>query len=250
LAVAVFTLFRKYIFKKAKNTVKDIGKENIVTINTNSSIGKTYKINKDGSRIEVQRPEQFDIHKFVSGLNPFNLKVWAKSIVFLFRYFLIISIVLSAVYGYGWWKGRSNAPVQWQFDYKSEFTLEVPKGVRAFYKPANSNLAYWIDSNGKKTVVKVKDIPELQKLLKPIALEVVPIVVGGYGIGESGGGLEGGIGVSLVRLWKWRIEPFITNRGIYVGTSYKITRNSGLGIGAGKGWEGDNRVILYWRIEF
>ena len=99
--------------------------------------------------------------------------------------------------------------------------------------------------------ITVADIPELKKKLKPISMELVPVIIGGFGSGAYKSGFEVGGGVSFLRYWKWRLETFITsNPALYLGTSYKITDNSGIGIGTGKGIYGENRAILYYRGEF
>lgn len=46
------------------------------------------------------------------------------------------------------------------------------------------------------------------------------------------------------------LSKLSTTEGIYAGTSYKVTKNSSLGLGIGKGYKGDNRTLLYFRTEF
>ena len=57
-----------------------------------------------------------------------------------------------------------------------------------------------------------------------------PIGVIGYGTGIDKKGFEAGAGVSFIKYWKWRLDNFLTNKGIYIGTHYQITDNSGLGL--------------------
>ena len=99
--------------------------------------------------------------------------------------------------------------------------------------------------------IKAKDFPLLAKQLRPIGFILEPVGVAGYGVGENtGGGFEGGAGISFLKYWSWKLDAFLTNRGVYLGTAYQITDNSGIGLGAGKGFEGDNRVILYYKFKF
>ncbi len=180
---------------------------------------------------------------------------WIKSIkeILDLRKMIIYLTIAGLVYGYGWYKGRLGKPVQFNLDYEKEFMLKIDGHY--LHKPKNSKQLEIIDKNGKKIKdVTIADIPELQKKLKPVGFELKPIGVLGMGVGESENSFEGGAGVSFLRYWSWRLETFLTNKGIYLGTSYKLNRlnlnNSSIGVGAGKGFQGDNRVIFYYKWEF
>lgn len=208
---------------------------------TNSSIGKRYK------------KDSFKWKKFIDNFSLGNGRKWGKAlsdIVDLRRWVIRIIIFLILFGGYFYYQGRIQAPVKFNFDYATELTLKIPRGSIIMHKPANSSTAYWINESGKRTEVKVKDIPELKELLKPIGFEVTPIGVVGVGIGGNGSGFEGGAGIRFLRVFKLRAETFLTNKGIYIGASYQITSNSGVGIAPGKGFKGDNRIMLYWVVKF
>jgi len=194
--------------------------------------------------------EPFSWAKFWGGFSALgSAKDWAKDIVSLFnvRKLIIYSIILATIFGYGYWKGIRNKPVF--FDLRGKrVTIKLNEHYLKIDKDGTANI---IDKKGnvlKK--IRVSDIPALQKALKPYGFVFEPIAVGGIGVGESGAGFEGGAGVSILKWYKWKADTFLTNRGIYLGTHYQITDNSGVGVGAGKGYEGDNRILGYFCLKW
>ncbi|GAG58309.1 unnamed protein product, partial [marine sediment metagenome] len=114
---------------------------------TNAKVGN--KLNKNGEEV-------FQIKKFFIGLNPFNLKIWAKSIVFLFRYILVFLVIFGVVYNYGKWKGRGDTPISIEIiGSQKQWELKIPKTAKRLYHPENSKQLYWVGRSGKKTPVKV-----------------------------------------------------------------------------------------------
>jgi len=121
-----------------------------------------------------------------------------------------------------------------------------------FLKIEKDGTAKIVDKDGKvlKTIT-VKDVDGLRQALRPYGFRLEPIVVAGGSIGESGAGIEAGAGISWFRWYKTKLDSFITNRGLYpLGVSYSITDNSGVGLGAGLGYRGDRRIILYYKWRF
>lgn len=241
LAGVLFVYLKGKVFNKAKTTIK----KQI----TNSSIGNVYK--KDGQ-------EAFQWKKFFTGfgglLNPVG---WAKDIVGLLntRKLAIYGIIIGVLMGWSFWKGQQGKPINVNLGYEEAVEIKVPNSDLRLYKPTNSNKLYWIDKEGNKIPITVADIPALKKALKPISFEFNPIGVLGVGSGLKNTGAEGGIGISFLRYWKWHLETFLTNYGLYLGTSYKLElfgmKNSSIGIGVGKGYTaGDDRAIIYYRWEF
>ena len=205
-------------------------------------------------RLKIIVAEKFDIKKLTDGLFSIKDKVkWSRDIsqIFNVRKLLIYSVIIASIYAYGNFKGTQGKPVEFNLDYEKEFSLQVDTNLY-LHKPKNSRNLEMIDEKGNHLKkITVADIPELKKKLKPISMELVPVIIGGFGSGAYKSGFEVGGGVSFLRYWKWRLETFITsNPALYLGTSYKITDNSGIGIGTGKGIYGDNRVLLYYRGEF
>ena len=242
----LFSFVRSLIVSRAKKVIQNTKppfQNSHTSVPLNSSVGKVYKVGE----------EPFNLKKFIQGLNIFNLKLWAKSLTFLFRYFLIFAVIAGVIYGYGWWKGRQASPVEVILNYEEEWELRIPKHAERLYHPEESKKLYWINKKGDKTEITVGDMPELSKLLRPYGLEFTPIGVVGVGAGGESG-VEGGAGVRFLRYYKWRTETFLTNRGIYLGVSYKLDGlnldNSALGLGFGKGYAGDSRALLYFSIEF
>lgn len=208
---------------------------------------------------DAQSSESFDSKKLISGMTNITSKVlWAKEFSWLFnlRKLIIILLILGGIYGYGYWKGKINKPVNLVIDESVEFTIPVPNSSLALYKAKHSTQLQWININTGKTIstVKVSEIPQLKKLLKPYGLQFKPIGVLGGGIGESGASVEGGVGISFAKWFQLNADTFLTNRGLYLGASYKLDNfklnNSSIGLGVGKGYKGDNRAILYYRWEF
>lgn len=217
----------------------------------NSSIGKKYKVT------EIKEREYFNWSKFNAGffglLNPIG---WIKDLVSLFnlRKLLIYALILGAVLGYGYWKGLQQKPVTLDLGYGQETIIELTKDSQLhIYK---DGAVYLEDREGNKLKrISVKDIPSLKRQLAPYRFQFKPVgIIGGSlsDYGESGG--EAGAGLSFFRAWRMQLETFLTNRGAYLGTSYSLEqiglKNSGVGMGLGKGYHGDNRAIVYFRMNF
>lgn len=208
------------------------------------SIGKSYKYKEpvDGNKLRV-------------GLfSLFNPVLWLKDIssIFNVRKLIIYTLVIAGVLLFGYFKGLDNRPVKFDIGYGKEVMLRLNDGQRLHI--SEHGRVTLQDSNGNilKTI-KVKDIPELQKKLSPFGLNLKPIVVGGIGVGKDGNPEgEVGVGLSLFRVWKFNLEAFATNLGIYGGVSYNITDNFGVGVGVGKSFskEFDNRMLIYARWRF
>jgi hypothetical protein len=180
---------------------------------------------------------------------------WAKDIASIFnlRKLIIIGVIIGVIFGYGYYKGKINKPVKLLIDEAVEFTIPVPNSPLALYKAKHSTELQWIHLESGKviSVVKVKDIPELKKILKPYGFILEPIAVAGGSLGEGGAGFDAGLGISWFKWFRAKIDSFITNKGFYpLGVSYGLTENSGVGLGAGIGYKGDKRVILYYKWRF
>ena len=201
--------------------------------------------------------EAFSLNKFTKGLlNVSNPVMWSKDIasIFSLRKLIIVGVIIGVIYGYGYFKGVQNKPIQVNLDYNQEWTMKL--NGEELYKPKNSSDVFIRDSKTHVILkqIKAKDMGILREKLRPFAFELKPIGIMGGGISEVGATIEGGAGISFFRYWQWRLDTFLTNRGAYIGTSYKLDKfklnNSSLGIGLGKGYKGDNRVLLYYKWEF
>jgi len=133
--------------------------------------------------------------------------------------------------------------------------------------PVNANEIVHILKNGsiqletnEGKVLKIitkDDVDSLKKELSPIALQAKLIGVIGSSFGTGGNVVEGGFGLSWLRLWKAQLDSFITNRAIYpLGISYGLKQihlpNSALGIAIGKGFQnnGETKIMLYFKVNF
>ena len=252
----LFVIIKNKFFKKAKEAVvKIIPDEDKLKVKELYEKGlvpeKLYK--------EVCEPPQptecFDTKKAVTGLT--NLKnpvLWMKDIASIFnlRKLIIIGVIISVIWGYGYYKGKINKPVQLIISEEVEFTIPVPNNDLALYHPKHSTELQWINTVTGKVIgkVKVKDIPELKKLLKPYGFDLKLFAAVGGSLGEKKTGFEGGLGAEFFHWFKWNANALITNLGGYLGVGYKITDNFDVLLGAGKGWDGSNRVGLFGKFKF
>ena len=200
----------------------------------------------------VNDKEMFNPKKLVEGLsslvrgdlwgktlaNELSLRTWMVRLA-------LLGIIIGVIYGYGVWKGRQSTPVKFEINYEQEMTIPIPKDARAFYKPKNSSIAYWILEDGTKRQIVVKDIPQLAKALKPYGFMLEPVLVAGLGAGNQSIGFEGGVGVRYAKYFKWLADVCITNKGFYpIGVSYRITENSAIGISSGFGFKEGERSLF------
>jgi hypothetical protein len=196
--------------------------------------------------------EKFNLPKFTSGmLNVTSPVGWAKDIASLFnlRKLIIIGVIIGVIFGYGYWRGLQGKPVSIDLGYGKEAQIKLDGSYLHIYKDGS---VYVEDDKGNKIKqIQVKDIEGLKRKLRPYGFKLEPIVVAGGSIGQTGVGFEGGAGLSWFKYFKWNLDSFITMKGLYpLGASYQITDNSGIGLGAGLGFKGDKRVILYYKWKF
>jgi len=199
--------------------------------------------------------EKFVLSKFASGmLDIFSPVGWAKDIYSLLnlRKLIVYTIIIVSIFGYGLYRGKINKPVQLAISEEVEFTIPVPNSNLALYHPKHSTELQWINLETGKVVskVKVKDIPELKKLLKPYGFQFKPFVTAGGSLGENKTGFEAGAGIDFFKWYKLNANAFVTNLGGYLGVGYNITDNFDVMVGAGKGWKGDNRIGLFGKWKF
>ena len=209
---------------------------------------KSKIVNIAKNRILHKDEEPFQLKKFLKGFAILDLKLWAKSLTILYRHLIIFALIFGAIYGYGWYRGRLGKSVTFNMEGKNAYIK-----LNDHYLHIKPNGTADVVDKDKKTVlkeIKVSDIPSLRKALKPYGFIFKPIGVLGYGVGNNKRKFEVGAGVSFLKYFKWRLDSFLTNMGIYLGTSYKITNNSGLGLGIGKGYQGDNRILFYYKWNF
>ena len=207
----------------------------------NSSIGKRYKKNI----------EPISGKKFVEGMFGLNNPVgWVKDIVSLFnlRKLIIYAMALGIFFGWGWYKGRLEADVHFDLRGK-QATIQLNEH---FLKIEKDGTAKVVDKEGNvlKTI-KVKDIPELRRALRPFGLQLKPFVTAGGSISAIDTGFEAGAGVDFFKWYKSNLNAFLTNKGIYLGLGYQITDNFDILLGTGKGYTaGDTRIYLGGKWKF
>jgi len=174
---------------------------------------------------------------------------WTKTAV-------LILIAISLVYAWGWYNAMKNRPPNFEINYDKDVKIEIPKGSAAIEKPKGDSNMYWIFEDGSKRLFKAKDSSSFSKKLQPAAFELAPIGVVGYGWGDSGLKFEPGAGISFAKFYDFRGITFLTERGGYVGISYKadkilkITENTYIELSYGKGYKGDTRYHAGLEIRF
>ena len=196
--------------------------------------------------------ERFSWLKFIVGmLHVFDPVLWAKDFASIFNLrkitiYLTVAFIIMSV---GYYKGKTDKPVH--LDLKRDVKIYLDKDqVLHITKDGHMLIE---DEQGKvKKEVRVKDIPELQKKLKPYGLQIEPIFVNGMGYNIQKGKFEAeaGAGISFLKWFRWKLDTFLTNKGAYIGASYRIKEkgNAHIGVGIGKGYKGDDRVIGYIRF--
>ena len=235
VAGVLFMYLRGKIFNRVKKTTTQTPK-------LNASIGNQYT--KDGK-------EAFQWSKVAQMFNLGSAVEWSKSIkeIIDLRKLTIYLVIGGILFAYAYWQGQSGKPIKVDLGYGKEAYIKLNGESLHIDKKGH---VFVEDSKGK--VLKqltVKDIGGLRSKLAPYGFKLEPFVLAGGGYSSrEGGGIEAGAGVSFIRVWKINLDAFLTNRGVYLGTSYSITNNSGIGIGAGKGWESDDRVIIYYKFRF
>ncbi|KKL77787.1 hypothetical protein LCGC14_2031390 [marine sediment metagenome] len=241
VAGLLFLFIRKKISKRVKKVIKD--KILMYPPTLNASIGNVYK--KNGSEV-------FQWKKFKKTFSILGAGSWGKTLSFWFniKNWAIILFIGGILIAFGWFKGVQNTPINVPLGHGKEAKI-ILNGTYLHIEKDGS--VYLKDTKTDKIIkqISVKDIPTLRKKLSPIGFQMEPIFVVGGGFGKGGITGEAGVGISYLRYWKHRLDAFITNRGIYpLATSYQITDNSGIGLGLGIGFDGGERVLLYYKFKF
>lgn len=204
--------------------------------------------------------------KVVAGLSLTDPVLWIKDLMSLFnpRKLIIYAIIIAGIFGYAYMIGNQNVPVKVDLGYGREAIVNIGDGT--YMHITKQGEVRIIDGpNPDKAkiirVLKVKDLGKLQSKLTAIGFQLRPIAVVGYGLGMKGdGGIEAGAGVSFFRYWQGSVEAFLTQKAVYVGTSYRLDRlkleNTSIGIAVGKEYEDffdskkGYRVMIYGSIKF
>jgi len=195
---------------------------------------------KLGAEVKNTYTQQSLLAKIKYDLQP--IKILTSSI----KTIILCVAIAGAVYGYGYWRGRVNAPVNLDLEGRSA-TIKLNNHFLKISPDGSMNVQ---DKDGKiLKAIKVKDIPELAKALKPFGFVIKPIMVMGAGVGD-GIKYEAGPGLQVFKYYKWYLNTFVTNGGAYVGPSYRITENFDAIGGIGKGWKLDTRVFLGGKFRF
>ena len=168
------------------------------------------------------------------------------------RKWIVVVMILGCLYGWGYLKGVGNQAVH--FDMRGEEAMIALNEHYLHVLPDGS--AQVEDENGNiLKSIRVKDIPALRKALLPVGFDFKPFVTTGVGVGSgdsdnSDVGLEAGIGTSVFKFYKWHLDTWLSNKGVYLGADYKLTDNFGVISGVGQGYEGEKRIYLGGKWNF
>ena len=188
--------------------------------------------------------EKFSIHKFLRGLDPLNPVAWAKTVIYLLRFLIITAVVGGLVFGFGYWRGKRNAPVKVDMA-DTLIILKGADGERHELKIKDGTMTF------DDRVVKVGDIPSL----KPYGIELHPKAIAGI---VSTGKPTAGVGLEFAHFYRFNAELLALYQFLGIGVSYDLRLdgpikidNSSLGIGIGRDFEeNESAVVIYYGIEF
>lgn len=186
--------------------------------------------------------EKFSLRKFLKTFDFLDVVEWAKTFSVLIRATVIVVLIAGGVFGFGYWQGQKNRPVQVDMkdtqiyltdDEGKTHALVVKDGLMTF--------------DGRS--VKVGDIPSL----KPYGIELHPKGIGGI---TSTGKTTVGAGLEFAHFYRLNAELLALYQFLGIGVSYDIRfdgpikiDNSSLGIGAGRDFDtNENAVILYYAV--
>jgi len=204
--------------------------------------------------------EPFDAKKLVNGITSVvRSDLWGKSIsqelsirTWLIR-LAIVGVILGLVYGYGFFKGQTGKPVHFDLRGK-EATIKLNEHYLKIEKDGTAKV---LDAKGNVLkIIRAKDIPELEKQLRPYGFIFEPVAVVGVGASAVNTDFEAGAGFRYLKYFKWYADICATNKGIYpIGVSYKITDNSAVGVSIGTGYKlGERglfeRIIAKYTVKF
>jgi len=207
---------------------------------------------------ELAISEKFNPKKFLKGFALTDPVLWTKSIfeIIDLRKLIIYALIALTIFGFGYYKNWQNTPIKIDLGYGKEAVIDLGNGeYMHITKDGEVHIQNSPDPKSTNILrtISIKDIPNLKAKLAPIGLQFKPIIVAGMSAGANGGGTEVGAGISFFRFYKMQAEAFITTHpAIYLGTSYSITDNAGIGIAIGKSLSdtNDTRIMIYGRVNF
>ena len=127
--------------------------------------------------------EKFSWSKFKKIFNLGSGVEWIKSIkeIVDLRKLIIYLIIGSLFFGYGWYRGKLNLPINISLKYGKEVKIEINEEKDYLHIDKSGNV--WIkDEEGDiLKQIKAKDIPGLKRILAPIGLQLEPFVLIGGG---------------------------------------------------------------------
>lgn len=232
--------------------ISETDKANIQDLYTKKLIDqKTYELYFPPVPVTASYDTRTLTGKLAYDLQP--VKIASFSIKFIIVAVIITALAFGGMYAYGVYKGKLKKPATIELNYGKEIMIDLGKGLFLhIQKDGKVHVQDNKDDAKAKIVkvIKVGDIEQLRKELRPYGLDLIPFATVGGSLGESKTGFEGGLGVQFAHWYKVNANAFITNLGAYLGLGYRITDNFDIMAGFGKGWKGDNRVGLFGKFKF
>jgi hypothetical protein len=172
-----------------------------------------------------------------------------KFLTHFIKTILVLLIIGSCIYGWGWYQGHLGKPVVIDWRGKEEFVK-----LNEHYLHIQKDGSMQVLDKDKKTIlkeIKVKDLDNFRKYLRPYGFHLKPFVTGGGSLGATGAKGELGVGIDFFKWYRTNLNAFLTNVGAYLGLGYQITDNFDALLGVGKGYTGgDTRVYIGGKWKF
>jgi hypothetical protein len=188
---------------------------------------------------------QLKILSAVKYLSPVH---WKEDIAyFKTKKFVLYIALCFVIYGVAYWHGTINKPIHLNLG-GQEVHLMISKDEQLHILKDGTVLLEDADGNKLRTI-KISDIPELKKALKPFGFDIHPFMTAGGSMGTDTNkrtAWEAGAGFQWFKIYRVHIDSFLTNIGIYpLGIDYQLTQNFSILSGIGKGYSNGNDTRIY-----
>jgi len=188
-----------------------------------------------------------------------DLALWGKTFAIGIRCFLIIAVVVSFVFGIGYWyalKKRPIVPVDFSYYLASGKTVRAR--LNGDWLQIDKHGMAVTDKDGK--IIKritVADVPILSKKLKPYGLKNNLIGYYGAGFTMQDVKIEAGGGIEFAYLWDFNLGLIVTNKAGYCSVSYPMKKilifeldNTAIVGATGYNYDGERQHSVGLRVKF
>lgn len=191
-----------------------------------------------------KKSETFNLQKFVSGLSLTSQVGWAKTAALSFRMVIVAGLIAAGTFGYGYWRGLKNRPVQVDL-HNAHIVLKNGDGKTHDLIIKDGQMIF----DGRP--VKVGDLPQL----KPYGIGLKPKLAAGI---TTSGNPAVGLALEVARVWNWNLDILALYKFLGIGVSYDLhfekpifVDNTSIGLGIGRDFDTNaTEAILYVTINF